>query len=315
MKRTDGMLDLNACFDNKNYHELVTAGILKPLKNKIDNYKDDGKLSNFILFINGEMYYVKECAIWYAELIVNEFLKLIGIDCLDYDVATFDGEVYVLSKYYKKYDCEYISGDEILKDFYTDVDSQEYIDVINPSEQDRKRLEFYLNNLESIWLALDYRYKNHPDKEKIVYNLMMELKKRYFLKTFLLTDVDYHPGNWEIEEGEEIKLSPVYDNAACLENDIFGLPFGCTPESTEYGIFKHLDAFFGISASEEIEYLDGFLEGVKPSLFDEAIRRVEEKYGLTIPGKMNYSFRYKFNYNEIKSKIEKYRGNNGRKVS
>lgn len=231
MKRTEGFLDLDEYF---------------------------GKKSNHWITIEGENYYLKRSNYWEQELVVEEFFNLLGMENLHYDVAILDGVKYVISKDYRKVGGgQYITGTEILEDFYcqTKEDDKRYFKDnfglrLNARKENAGRL---LNNLENIWQAIAFRYRNNPDKEKIVYRLVDELKKRLLLRGILLMDSDYHPNNWIVEEAEEINLLPNFDNESTLMTDINGLPFGVSIENINDGAYAQLEYYLSVSDSDNVK--------------------------------------------------------------
>ena len=54
----------------------------------------------------------------YAELISYEIAKLLGIECAEYDLATFNGNKGVITRSLVKNNEKIISGDELLKTIY-----------------------------------------------------------------------------------------------------------------------------------------------------------------------------------------------------
>lgn len=315
MKRTEGFLDLDEYFD-KSYHELINSGILK-YDTSFEQYFDQfGKKSNHWITIEGENYYLKRSNYWEQELVVEEFLNLLGIENLHYDVAVLDGVKYLISKDYRKSGKQYITGAQILEDFYeqTKKDDKGYFkDNFGMRLNRRKGLAVtQLNNLENIWQALAFRYKNKLDKEKIVYKLVNELKKRLLVRGILLNDADYHPNNWIIEEAEEIKLVPNFDNESTLMTDIYGLPFGVTIENINDGAYSQLEYFLGVSDDESVnEFLEIF-DKATPETLNDAILQVETKRSVIISKKSDFLENYTRNYEKLKDLVNKYRGIYGR---
>ena len=180
MQRKNGFLDLDTYF-GKSYHELVSSGILK-YDNSFEQYFDENeKKSNHWITIEGEEYYLKRSNYWEQELVVEEFFTLLGLSNLHYDVATLDGVEYVISKDYKCLGKKYITGAEILEDFYIQTkktDNGYFKENFGMRLNRRKELAaIFLNNLENIWQALAFRYRNKTNKEKIVYKLVKACRR------------------------------------------------------------------------------------------------------------------------------------------
>ena len=316
MKRTESFLDLDEYF-GKSYHELVSSGVLR-YDMSFEQYFDRfGKKSNHWITIEGENYYLKRSNYWEQELVVEEFFNLLGIENLHYDVAVLDGVKYVISKDYRKVGRgQYITGAEILEDFYeqTKKDDKRYFkDNFGMRLNRRKELAVtQLNNLENIWQALAFRYINNPYKEKIVYKLVNELKKRLLVRGILLMDSDYHPNNWIIEEAEEIKLLPNFDNESTLMTDINELPFGVSIESVNDSAYNQLEFYLSMSDSANINEFLQLYDKATPEFLRLAIENVEAKRGIVISKKYAFLEHYTQNYENLKSLVDKYRGIYGR---
>lgn len=315
MQRKNGFLDLDTYF-GKSYHELVSSGILK-YDNSFEQYFDENeKKSNHWITIEGEEYYLKRSNYWEQELVVEEFFTLLGLSNLHYDVATLDGVEYVISKDYKCLGKKYITGAEILEDFYIQTkktDNGYFKENFGMRLNRRKELAaIFLNNLENIWQALAFRYRNKTNKEKIVYKLVNDLKKRFLVRSILLNDADYHPNNWIIEEGSEIKLIPNFDNESTLMTDINGLPFGASIENVNDGAYAQLEYYLSVSDSANISEFLEIYSVATPELLKLAIDNVETKRGVVISRKYSFLENYTRNYENIKSLVTKYRGKYGR---
>lgn len=135
----------------------------------------------------------------YNELVAEELAKDYGLDYVHYDLAILFTNRGVLSKNYKKENVNYISGTEILLNFYKN-----------------NRNTYQANNLEGIWDALEYRYRNHLNKRKIIKKLMQKIVNIYIFD-ILLRQSDRHSDNWQIMESEDIiDIAPLYDNERIL---------------------------------------------------------------------------------------------------
>ena len=138
----------------------------------------------------------------YNELFASICAKEIGIDALEYDLAIYKGKKGVISKNYKKDGAKYISGKEILNNFYSD--NKKFLKDLDSSINIYKT-----NNLEHIWLALEYYYKDYKNNIPDIMNSIVDL----YMFSLLINDSDKHYSNWEVEEyNNNIKLVPIYDN-------------------------------------------------------------------------------------------------------
>lgn len=212
MKRINGFWDLDGYFykiedahpENINY--LYSEGLIV----ETDIY------NHYWLKIEGEKYYFKETRHHYQELISEEIARFLGYETAEYDLAYFNGIKGVISKSFKKEDAQYISGAEILKDYY-DSDPNTINEMGLREDWNNYFKEPYyseMNNLEIIWQALEHRYKN--DGRVNIAVLMSQIVDLYIFSV-LISHSDRISLNWEIEEGSEIKIAPFFDN----ENSFF----------------------------------------------------------------------------------------------
>lgn len=315
MERKDGFLDLNKHF-NQSYHDLINNGILRYDNSYLQLFDENGKKSNHWITINNENYYLKRSNYWEQELVTEELFKLLSLENLHYDVAILDNVVYVISEDYRKKGYDYITGREILENFYTEVKKEEktfFKDNYGLRLNARKeKVGNLLNNLEDSWLALAYRYRNNPDKDKIIYEIVNELKMRFLVRGILLMDSDYHANNWVIEEDDKVALVPNFDNESTLMTDIYGLPFGVSKENVNNSAYSQLEYFLSVSDSENVNLFIDLYDKAGPELLQEAILKVEQERGIKISKKNIFLENYTRNYENLKPLVNKYRGKYGR---
>ena len=231
--------------------------------------------TNFFLNLDGEMYYVKRSNYNEKELVISEFCHLLGIPCVEYELAVKDDDYYVMSKSYRKDNCLYITGKNIISRF---------LDSTN--EKTKKDLHIYkkrydkLNNLETIWLSLADKYRDNPSKYNDIRNVMVELLKQYFLM-ILIQDIDFHWFNWEIEESKDhIKLAPKYDNEGAFGGEYYGVPMGVDGDDPFQRTTDSISHFINITASEDNNMFLDLFNRATPELFQMAINIVKTKYGM-----------------------------------
>lgn len=315
MDRKDGFLDLNKYF-NQSYHELVNDGILRYDNSFLQYFDENGKKSNHWITINNEDYYLKRSNYWEQEIVTEEFFKLLGVESLHYDVAILDNEIYIISKDYRKPKGQYVTGREILECFYVEVKKEEksfFKDNYGLRLNARKeKASSLLNNLEDIWLSLAYRYRNNPDKEKIIYEIVNELKMRFLVRGILLIDGDYHANNWVVEETDKVKLVPNFDSESTLMTDIYGLPFGASKENVNDSAYSQLEYYLSISDNDNVSLFIELYDNASPELLQKAISKVEQERGIIISKKIIFIENYTRNYENLKPLVNKYRGKYGR---
>ena len=246
------MINLN--IDYNKYNLLKEKGIIK----EIDD--PEGRKYTFFLNINDKSIFFKECSKEgiINELIIDNICKLFNKDVLEQDYSyitnKYDRKIYgLINNNYKNDDYSYISLDTILNDYYV------YITNNNINYENIRIYE--LVNLETIWQALEYRYRNTNNSEEIVKSLMEELTSR-FLIDILTGQNDRHEFNIEIKEkGNDIKLANIYDNEEGLMYDKFDM--GVTMDSLKYKgdyMTSLLNEFFNISESKYIDIFNSMLD-------------------------------------------------------
>ena len=261
------MINLN--IDYNKYNLLKEKGIIK----EIDD--PEGRKYTFFLNINDKSIFFKECSKEgiINELIIDNICKLFNKDVLEQDYGyitdKYNKKVYgLISNNYKEDDYSYISLDTILNDYYV------YITNNNINYENIRIYE--LVNLETIWQALEYRYRNTNNSEEIVKKLMEELTSR-FLIDILTGQNDRHEFNIEIKEkGNDIKLANIYDNEEGLMYDKFDM--GVTMDSLKYKgdyMTSLLNEFFNISESKYIDIFNSMLDKLSIDKFKTIVNNIK----------------------------------------
>lgn len=232
--------------------------------------------TNYKTYIDGQLYYVKKSNYNHKELIISTFCKLLDIPCVDYKLAIKDNEYYVISKSYRKEDCQYISGTDLIVDFFN-----------NTSEEDLKSLKMdnlhdgMENNLETIWLSLEHRYSYDESKYRDIRSVMLDILKQYFLM-ILIQDSDFHSMNWEIEESNRhITLAPKYDNEGAFGMEILGVSMGASPDDPFEETIDSINHFLDITAKEDKTIFLDLFNRATPALLEGAIKIVKDTYEIT----------------------------------
>ena len=261
------MINLN--IDYNKYNLLKEKGIIKEINDP------EGRKYTFFLNINDKSIFFKECSKEgiINELIIDNICKLFNKDVLEQDYGyitdKYNKKVYgLISNNYKEDDYSYISLDTILNDYYV------YITNNNINYENIRIYE--LVNLETIWQALEYRYRNTNNSEEIVKKLMEELTSR-FLIDILTGQNDRHEFNIEIKEkGNDIKLANIYDNEEGLMYDKFDM--GVTMDSLKYKgdyMTSLLNEFFNISESKYIDIFNSMLDKLSIDKFKTIVNNIK----------------------------------------
>lgn len=261
------MINLN--IDYNKYNLLKEKGIIEEINDP------EGRKYTFFLNINDKSIFFKECSKEgiVNELIIDNICKLFNKDVLEQDYGyitdKYNRKVYgLISNNYKEDDYSYISLDTILNDYYV------YITNNNINYENIRIYE--LVNLETIWQALEYRYRNTNNSEEIVKKLMEELTSR-FLIDILTGQNDRHEFNIEIKEkGNDIKLANIYDNEEGLMYDKFDM--GVTMDSLKYKgdyMTSLLNEFFNISESKYIDIFNSMLDKLSIDKFKAIVNDIK----------------------------------------
>ena len=221
------------------------------------------------LNLSGEIYHFKRCKddLCFRELIAYEIAKYLDIPALKYELALipFEKNAYdfgVISKDYQKKDKAYISGCDVIKDYYYNY-TNEWIETAYSNN-------IYFNNLYSIWCALEYRYRFNENCITIVERLINQLISRVFYYDILLKNADRHYSNWEIEEGNfdtDININLLFDN-----EDIF-LDYADYPklvldyEFKKSSYYENLERFLRQSETPYLTLFKRMYKKINPEIF------------------------------------------------
>lgn len=215
-KRINGYLNLDNYFSNKlgkryvTDKELIDYGLIEfDYSDRFWILSEDGsKIALFKEQINSE----DES---YLELFAEEVAKIMGLKTAHYDLAMFRGKKGVISYNFINKNDSYYSGYDIISRFVEEnlEDDIELSDLYGvDSEEDPIYASENLNNIEDIWAILEIIYKDNPDKEKIVFQIIDGLVDKLIFD-IILGNLDDHSENWGILNDN---LAPVFDNGKIL---------------------------------------------------------------------------------------------------
>lgn len=170
----------------------------------------------------------------------------------------------LLSKSFLKTGSIYITGKELLEEYRKSLTKEEILKYYGNYDFDNADT---LNNLDVLWHALEYRYRNHPDKNNIVSNLMSEITDLYEF-TLLTGDSDRHFNNYQIEEIENgVHLTPYYDF-----DNIYSLSnynrLSVEPSNLYLSFEKSLEVYFRFVTKEKRESFRNKLESLTKELIE-----------------------------------------------
>lgn len=262
----------------KKYIDLTSYLTNKGIKKENINISYDGR----IIYDNKE-YYLKDIReninTLYCELIADKLLNKLNLPHVNYYLAEFFGKAYLISNSFKKEDENYVSGYKIL---------DEYKDALNSNLDIND-----MNNLETIWNALEYRYTKMFEKSKareIVSKLMNQLTTLFSFDIVVAND-DRHQSNWIVKEAkDDISINTMFDNEYMLnsyldDESLNSFALGIYPEDTEHFI-NYIDVikkYIRDSSSEFINKLIMVYNTLSIDVFLQCIKEVEEEFQFIIP--------------------------------
>ena len=294
------MINLN--IDYNKYNLLKGKGIIEEMNDS------KGRKYAFFVNIHGIKIYFKESTKEGIanELIIDSICKLFNKDVLEQDYGyitdKYNRKVYgLISNNYKDDNYSYISLDTILNDYY--------VYITNNNINYEKIRIYELINLETIWQALEYRYRNIDNSEEIVKKLMEELVSR-FLIDILTGQNDRQEFNIEIKEKDsDIKLANIYGNEEGLMYDKFDM--SVTMDSLKYKgdyMMSLLNEFFNISESKYIDIFNLMLDKLSIDKFKLIVNDIKlQVKDLEIPDSYFNELisRYSKYYNEYRNIVNK----------
>lgn len=284
------------------------------------------KTNHYWVNINGEEYYFKPSNNCYNEIIGYHASTFLGIDACFCDLAILNGQKGIISKSLRKENIKLTSGFDILSEYvYSGLSNLYWIKkMMNNSDISKKwwfddkyrdksnLIANSINDLENIWHALEYKYKDDIrfNIEKVMNQMVM-----MYIYSLLSYDTDKYATNWLIEESEnDIRLAPIYDNEDAFNytkdklNQRIRFSGSTTPETYDYNQLEAINIFFSISSSE---YSNLFYDMYKKLLnnFDKIIKNAEIQIDTTIPiqKKLTITNGFYKNMEQIRNYLEQYK--------
>ncbi len=289
--------------------ELRENGYLIINGKKINENKNRGSHYGFWIQYNNEEYYFKTGTIYelYTELFYEEIAKILKIPTVSYDLAKIANHNGVICKNFNSTREKVTTMLEILTVFYEEV-------ICN--NQEIFQLEMMIENtfnLEDIWMSLDYYYRNHPQKEKIVQQLMDQIVT-YFIFQLLSFNSDFHFENLIILGTEVPRLSPNFDYGSCglvnIENNDYNFflsvtPFKMVKKTTAKDI---IEEFITLSDKQYTKKLKEYASKIQQISILEIFKNIEKKINTTISQeiKQYLSLDYKKKILQVINIINKY---------
>lgn len=173
----------------------------------------------------------------------------------------------VIVKNNKKKGYNYLSGEQILLDYW----------------KDDERVIAYHNNLEDIWDALLYRYQTHSNKMEIVEHLMNKIVS-IFIFDIITCQADRHSLNWEVEESNDsIDIVSLYDNEEAFSSLGKYNFVQLTVNDVRCGnLLQELRTFLKTSCKDYMDLLKDKLWIISDENLVSVFNRIEVKTGYSI---------------------------------
>ena len=246
MKRNNGYLELS--FDS-DFNSLVINDIITPIKR-----------NKTCFYINSLGLFFKEEINTYKELIGSKIAKLLDIKSVDYDMLSFitNDKNYkgVISPDFRIKDYQLVNMSEILTDYL---------------EEQQTEILFNEMNLELINKAIEFRYSNYKNSNKIVENIMHNLKI-CFLFDMLIGNIDNGKYNYEImESSNNAYVTPYFDYEEIFK---FSSTRFTVSDSNNYDIYDNLYIFLN-NENNYITIFNKMYNLLTPEILENIIKEVE----------------------------------------
>lgn len=247
----------------------------------------------------GKIYYFKIASrqqnSWIKELLGEKIAAFLGYPTIHYERAIFDdstketkGFAYVnksgvISENFRKEGSYYLDGMDIIHPYIDSLSDEKLLEYYGTLNRDD--VYYRTNDLETIWNALEYRYKDRKDKNEIVSKLMNEITD-FFEFTLIVGNHDADQSNYFIEEtNDDVKLIPFFD----YEN-IFTLfdknRLSVEMSDNEMGFSTILSKYFNFVPRERIENFIKKFESLTEEIVTKFLDDIIEEYSLNALEKM-----------------------------
>lgn len=280
--------------------------------------------NNFIQIVNGYSNLKYNHYLWkelkdrnqfYKSLIIEEMAQLSNIDVPHTELVISDCIHGELIEDYRKDGFHYISGTEILYDFFQAEKDSDYLKQVIPhylrkdylDEMEKIQLLKYLNTLEIVWNALEFRYQKYLRKNEIVNHIMGDLSNR-FAFDFLTMQRDRHASNWEVEENDEIaRLTPHFDSNRSFYYPSFSLEFHVNSHFKVTDLYEELEYFLIYSDDSFCHYFYTIYELFTPEKILLILDKIEIKLNHQIPIDLRLSIigSYEEHYGQLRTIVER----------
>lgn len=272
--------------------------------NKLESTKNILESDKGFIDYLGESYFYKRCIadLSYRELIAYEIANFLSISSVFYKPVLIPNiknefDLGVIAKDYRKENHIYIDGYTILHDYY-------YNYIKKWRRKDNYHNNSCFNDLNSIWEALDYRYRFSDNRQQIVQNILKDIIKNIFLFDIFTQNVDRNFNNWELDENiitDEVKLNKIYDNEDIFlvtNHQLCNIVVDSAMRGNWYDLLRN---FLLVSEGEYLEVVNNIYNKLTPETLFDLILIAEKRHNILIPmaTKKEIFERYKAHYEKI----------------
>lgn len=248
----------------------------------------------------------------FRSLIIEEMANLTNIKVPHTQLATFNGYFGELIEDYRRPEYQYVSGSTILYEYFlfarnTDTIKSiipKYLNKDNLTNDEKNIILKQLNNLETIWNALEFRYQKYSNREAIIFTIMQKLAHRFSFD-FITMQCDRHASNWEIEENNiTADLTPLYDSNRSFYYPSFNLEFHIQEKFKSSEIYEELEYYLTYSDSIFSQYFYQLFAFFTPEKIENMI---EKKTIIPKQVQIEMISSYKEHYSNIEKLMERRR--------
>ncbi|MCI8394088.1 MAG: hypothetical protein HFH86_01225 [Bacilli bacterium] len=244
--------------------------------------------------INGKNYLLK---FWeennqkYRALIIEKMAKIAQIPTPHIELISYKDYQGELIEDYRQEHFKYISGETILYEYFLAMKHTTNFQSILPkyllkdwlTKDEKTELIKRLNNLETIWNAVEFHFRNYQHKNKIVYNILTNLANR-FAFDFLTMQRDRHAANWEIEKNRtSATLTPLFDSNRSFYFPSFNLEFHINEHYKLSDIYEELEYFLTYSERIFCAYFYNLYNRFSLTQLSNIINQIEKNINAEIP--------------------------------
>lgn len=285
MTRKEGFIDLDNYFKSIGFSSLDISDLDYEKKIKVEYWLGNDRLA-FWFSDNGNDYLFKTVSNpiqVYLELVCEQIAKQLDLPCAHYEMATFQNNMGVISKCFKKKNATYYSGSTLLSEYYH-------------LQDDGKQVLPY-NNLTDILEMFSHQLAPHS---QILFEKLKHQLISIFMYDMITNQADRKPNNWGIEMvDQDINLQMLFDNQES---------FGFSSLNNSYSLLVHRENYYFHNTKEKIitdffkfvpkHYLDIFIDWYSKIDLDKAFLNLFNEHGYMIPIDIQEMIKESFHINK-----------------